>query len=129
MKGRRSFQWFAGLFEGEGSVGAPKGGRALRAAIVMSDLDILKRAQKIMGGKLDGPRKSRGVGQADGSRALLRRDGTPHKPLWGLQWNGWRAEGMMVRLIPYLGVRRVIQAGVALEKWRARPAALRRVGA
>jgi hypothetical protein len=125
MKGRRSFQWFAGLFEGEGSVSAGKGGLTLRAGITMSDLDILQRAQKIIGGRLNGPIKPRGVGQADGSRALLRRNGTPHKPLWALRWSGWRAAMMMERLIPYLGVRRGKQAGSAVERWRARPAAMK----
>lgn len=41
--------WFAGLFEGEGSI-LFRGDNASRISISMTDLDILDRVQKIFGG-------------------------------------------------------------------------------
>jgi hypothetical protein len=50
--------WFAGLFEGEGTIGFT-GANTVRLAIKMTDRDVLERAQRVAGGKVRrSPRKN-----------------------------------------------------------------------
>ena len=51
----KSWDWFIGLFEGEGTIYYCNQGKAAKAKIASTDKDVLEFAQAIAGGKLYGP--------------------------------------------------------------------------
>lgn len=89
-------RWAAGLFEGEGWVNIRKVGRGLPfLALSSTDLDVLKKFHRVMGGYLLGPYQPK-------KRKVHKR--TPKK-----YWSWHSAAGDLrpvKRLISYLGKRR-----------------------
>ena|ERR1035437_3069059 len=96
--------WFAGLFEGEGTVTPHRGKcRAQALAIAMTDEDVLRHAHGIVRvGHIYGP--------------YLRER---CKPIW--QWKVGRSEdtvGLAMTIYPMLGNRRQKQIVRMLESWK-----------
>ena len=94
--------WFAGLFEGEACVATNKGDdRYWRILISMTDLDVLERAQAVMGA---------------GTIQPLRKRQPHHKDAWILAIH---KRGDVIRVLkavqPYLGIRRSAKVDQALE--------------
>jgi hypothetical protein len=86
--------WFAGLFEGDGSFGY--GGvekQRLYLGVQLTDLDVLMRIEKNIGGKVTGP--------------YFKATGHNVKPMysWGLnvQSEVW---SLVDKIYPFLGARR-----------------------
>lgn len=93
------YAWFAGYYEGEGSIvlTRPKvhGGRYLRMSIGSTDEDVLMRIHKRLGGSLSGP------------RTTLTPRGAPGKPIYNWQLTRTNVVRMVAEgILPYLGDRR-----------------------
>lgn len=85
--------WFAGYYEGEGSItlAKRKNGTYLRLSIGSTDLDVLERVQERFGGGI----------------TRQRRENPRHKPFF--RWQLTRTEEVRViaeRILPLLGSRR-----------------------
>lgn len=91
---RENISWFAGLFEGEGSISINRG-RTLRAVlqITMTDEDVVRKAHNIIG-----------VGNVTGPHGPYRPN---EKPTWS-----WRvakfeeSQAVMAAIYQFLGIRR-----------------------
>ena len=100
---REDLSWAAGLFEGEGSIHLGKHHKKWQARLQMqmTDLDVMKRFQAIVGGpEIRGPYQYR----------------AENKPIY--QWATTRQElvqAIIVALWPWLGERRREQAKLALR--------------
>lgn len=92
--------WFAGLFEGEGSVGVYKGHPTLRLALHSRDADVINRIKEILNcGYINGP-----YHREDGCSVLYF--------CIGKLMDIYR----VIKLIyPYLGLRRRGQCDVVLQ--------------
>lgn len=89
--------WIVGLLEGEGSFGVIcQGGRyaSLRLRVVSTDLDVLERAQVLVGGRIN-------------NHARSRRDaGRPRKQAWVLEFGRALSEEIANAIYPFLMERR-----------------------
>lgn len=104
--------WFAGLYEGEGCIGAvTKRGSEhlvyLQMTVGMTDRDVIERVGIVTGvGHVSGPHRPKSA-----------------KPHWKDKWI-WRVgksvdvERVAEAILPMLGARRQLQAGAALTAWR-----------
>lgn len=85
--------WFAGLFEGEGHVGAYGAYHSLRITISSSDVDVLEKARAVFG-----------FGSINENR---RRDAPlHHKRMYRLQIIARQARQVLQTILPLLGKRR-----------------------
>lgn len=95
-KTNKTIEWFAGLFEGEGSIYRNDKSRILTMTIKMIDEDTIKNAQKVIG-----------VGKV----FTRMPDKNPnHRRIW--DWRiSTRNEIIDVanKILPYMGMRRTIQ--------------------
>jgi hypothetical protein len=93
--------WAAGLFEGEGSAvvcfqrlkrgSSERGKPYLQLTLSSTDLDVLQRLQRLVGGRLNGPYQW----------------GDKRKPIWRWQMTGQKEVDRVVCLLfPWLGARR-----------------------
>lgn len=104
-----SFDWFVGLFEGEGCVvQSKKYPQNFVLDISMTDKDVLDRIPPLVGGSIYGPKKQ-------------------YEPHHKLQW-GWREAStkrsvpLLRAMLPLLGDRRaekVRQCLLAYDTWQA----------
>jgi hypothetical protein len=104
-----TFDWAAGLFEGEGNFtlnsvrSKEKTYRYPRLQLVTTDEDVLRRFHDIVGcGFVYGPYKPRGIGR---------------KPQFAWRVNGPHALTLAERLRPYLGERRTKQLDQVLTNY------------
>lgn len=106
--------WLAGWLEGEGSfyyILSTGNSPRIVVQVFSTDLDVLKKAQALMGAK---------------TITLIKP-----RPMTGTQWKsngGYRTEvqgetaaALMRSLLPFMGRRRTQQINDALEKWEERP--------
>jgi hypothetical protein len=101
--------WFAGLFEGEGSIVSTRPGE-IRLQIGSTDGDVVRSVLRIVGGNLKGP-YDKGLG---------------NKPIWN--WMLARREDaapVLVQIRPLLHSRRGQKADEVLESWRTYDSPLR----
>ena len=89
MDEKSSFTWFVGLFEGEGTFHFTKG-RPRGLVISMTDLDVLRRVQEIVGGSI---------------YDLTKRE-EHWKDAWKWRIGGQAAKDLAEKMLPYLGNRR-----------------------
>jgi hypothetical protein len=86
--------WLAGLLEGEGTFGTVRRATGQVAPIVkvkMTDLDVIQRAQGIMGIR----------------RYTIEKVSQPqYKPQYLIRLTGKRAAALMLVLLPHMGERR-----------------------
>ena len=96
-----SFEWAAGLFEGEGCIRTySPNSRTYEVAIKMTDLDILERVQEIFGGTIK----------------QQPQTAPHHKPIW--RWyisNKRGVQQFLLSILPYLGYRRTYKAQNLLD--------------
>lgn len=90
----RTIEWAAGLFEGEGSVSVKntrgeKHYKHFYITLSSTDLDVLSAFHEIVGGRLTGPSEKPGK-----------------KPIWNVTVSGNEAKHAMLKMFPYLGMRR-----------------------
>ena len=81
--------WVAGLLEGEGCFRALKSVRNISVACQMTDLDVLRRLQYVVGGLINGPYQTPG-----------------RRPRSTWQVRGAQARVLMAQLLPQMGLRR-----------------------
>lgn len=99
--------WAAGLFEGEGTVALvrgkpPKQWVNLRMQVWSTDLDVLEKFQRIVGGKIYGPYAPKGLGT---------------KPIWTwLLQSVEECKSVARSFLPWLGSRRTGDVGNALKE-------------
>lgn len=94
--------WIAGLLEGEGYFGTKKGYPCI--TLNMTDEDIVRRAQTVLGGNVSGPYNYR----------------SHEKPIWQLNITKQaQAAGWMMTLYPMMGLRRQARIREILLKWRS----------
>lgn len=107
---REDVIWAAGLFEGEGWVGASvqrtrNGHVQLQLGLLMSDLDVVERWAAVFGW----PHRVRAVAPRP------KPDVHATKPLWAVYIGGHeRAQAALVAMYPWLGERRKAAALKAL---------------
>lgn len=103
--------WMAALFEGEGSIVAPKSRKErqcghsspLRIKFSMCDVDVLEQFKQFAcGGHLRGPHAPSGLGK---------------KPFYSLVIQGGHAFALAKLIWPWLGLRRKEQVRIAIERW------------
>lgn len=94
--------WVAGLLEGEGNFSYPRLQRTILIQCAMTDVDVLKKLCRVVGGNLNGPYKY----------------GSNQKYFWRVTVTGSRAAGWMMTLYPLLGKRRRMQIRKALRIWK-----------
>ena len=105
----RDIAWFAGLYEGEGSVLVESTRLAPRLRIDMTDRDVLERAAVMTGGRIHG------------YESKTRQELHPQwKPAYSLVVNGPAAIGWLMTIYSLLGMRRRAQIRKAVNYWRAR---------
>lgn len=96
--------WAAGLFEGEGCIladeKAPRGRPRVRLYLSSTDLDVVKRFQRILG---------------VGSIRPHSRPEPQYKDLWAWQISGKAVEAPLRALLPWLAERRTARALAALK--------------
>ena len=96
--GEAAWAWAAGLFEGEGSITYPGKqlgpGRRVRLQLKMTDEDVVRRFQQVVGGIVYGPYK------------YLHKDGHIRKAAWMWTSDGVDAAELLRRWWPWLGERR-----------------------
>lgn len=99
--------WAAGVFEGEGCISCSAGKNDIHACVAMTDEDIVRRFQGVVG---------------LGSIGIQKRTDRQHrKPMWRWQVDGDNAETVVRMLLPHLGKRRTARAVELLERrdeWR-----------
>ena len=93
--------WAAGLFEGEGCIGLNRtNGRSYpQLQINLTDADVIRRFQRIVGGTLNGPYSTQG-----------------HKDRWVWAANGLHARRVLATLAPFLGERRTARMAEVLAQ-------------
>ena len=103
--------WLAGILEGEGCFHI-RAGRTARATpcpvidLTMGDKDIVERAAKLMGGRINPKPDQR----------------KPHyTPMWRTTVEGARAAGVMMTIYKFLGMRRAAKVAAVLAEWKAHP--------
>ena len=106
----KNIGWFAGLVEGEGSIGWHGGkqhGESATVTVAMTDPDVLDKARKLTGGALYGPYfpPSRG----------------DNIPIYRLHLLGKRAIGWMLTIYLLMGSRRQAQIQSVVSEWRTKP--------
>ena len=99
-------RWLAGLLEGEGHFGFHN--RKAQVSLQMTDRDVVERAAKIIGQRVNGPYYD--------TRAPRR------KPYWATSCVAGKAAGLMMTLYRDLGERRRESIRAALRAWREVPA-------
>jgi hypothetical protein len=89
------FAWFIGLFEGEGTIVVHRTRRwnYLHMAISMTDEDVVRQAQKVVGGNVNGPSRPPSLG-------------AHCKSVWRWQINGHEAHQLLMKMLPHLHSRR-----------------------
>jgi hypothetical protein len=103
--------WAAGLFEGEGSTVFNRqrsGGKPyVQLTLSMTDLDVLQRLNRLLGGRVNGPYQW----------------GEKRKPIWRWQMTGQgEVDRVVCLLFPWLGARRQWQVrNVYLRAGRGLP--------
>jgi hypothetical protein len=103
-----TFDWFVGLFEGEGYISARKTTPHLFVlGITSTDKDVIERVISIVGGKLYGPYVKQNGRIKDQWTWYLshKKDSIP----------------LLERMVPLLCSRRKARALEALEAWKNRP--------
>jgi hypothetical protein len=111
---KRGIEWAAGLFEGEGSVGAYSRSRSLRASLGMTDEDIVRRFRTVVG-----------IGNVHGPRAMK----TSTRPMYFWQASRFEhVQSMFCWFWQYLGSRRRAQYAAAVRKYMDLPRVRRRRG-
>src|SRR5256885_1789361 len=104
----RDIAWFAGLYEGEGTVAIERRKLIPRLHVEMTDEDIIRRAAAITRGHFYKAR----------SRASSAH---PHwRDVYRLVISHDRAMAWLMMMLPFLGQRRREQAIRALTYWRTR---------
>lgn len=93
--------WAAGLLEGEGSFFTKTNGHSPVMSCAMTDLDILQRVQKILGGTI--------------SNYTLRK--SHWKKSWVWRVSGDTAADGMKTILPYMGERRASKINEVLSHW------------
>lgn len=85
--------WFAGLFDGEGSLVAAhgKGSKSLRLQIVMCNEEIVRRVQTVVG---------------TGNIQYHRPKNTKHSESWHFAVYGMNAVRVLTQILPWLIVKR-----------------------
>ena len=95
--------WFAGLYEGEGTIRWNSG--AVHMVIGSTDHDVLLRVQRTVGGCVNGPYHR-----------------PPRKPVWYWSLNNWREVIPLAEaILPLLGARRRAQVEAVLSHRPAIP--------
>lgn len=103
---RESLAWFAGLFEGEGSILTPQRD-SFRLDTAGSDLDVLEHARDVLDmGNINGPYHQHGMGS---------------KPMYYYRVGGDDAYALLVMIFPWLHNRRKSKAREALQQYADRP--------
>ncbi len=100
------YAWFAGLFEGEGSIIVRKDGKGskVRLHMGMTDYDVLQKVHSVFGGNLTGPY----------TFTQKRKDGNDKLPTyyWGIA-RRQHVLTILTGIYPHLGVRRRSKADEA----------------
>lgn len=100
--------WFAGLFEGEGSISFPRKSPSL--SVAMTDEDVVRRAQAIVG-----------AGNVTGPYLPPKLQGGYHKPVWRWSVGGSKAAAVLLWIYPYLGIRRRERIEEVVGAWMDLP--------
>jgi len=95
-----STAWIAGLYEGEGCI-SQTSSHGFRLTLVSTDLDVLKKLQKFVGGGTINP---------------LKRYQEHHKPAWKWRLGDKKSVyKLLCDMMPWLGERRAYAALNALD--------------
>ena len=90
-----TWAWFAGLYEGQGSVVYHRSARSrVRLQIKSSDEDVIRLAQSRIGGRVFGPYN------------YQYRDGIARKAFWLWVSDGLDPSDLATQMWPWLGARR-----------------------
>jgi hypothetical protein len=76
----------------------------------MTDKDIMERVCSIMGSRLLGPYYSK----------QLRLDGKPKKETWYTQCSNKAAIDILIKIFPFMGIRRKEQMLPLIAKWETK---------
>lgn len=113
----KDLYWLAGLLEGEGCFDMT-GGRYPRVVVMMCDLDVVERANKLL----------RPVVLLK-ERLPARIQRQPDRlPIYRISLSGGRAAGWMMTLYPFMGQRRQKRIREVLSVWRSAPSLRRPYG-
>ena len=103
----KDFMWLVGLLEGEGSFWWNKKNRLPAMKLETTDLDVMEWASVLLQGNLNGPHQSK----------TPKKDGSPRKRSWRVDFSGNAAAYRMNILLPYMGDRRQEQIADCLLRW------------
>ena len=104
LRSMSDIAWVAGLIEGEGSFtwrSSPT------ISIQMSDLDIVLRAARLLGGNVRGPYQPKGKAS--------------YKRTWAFAVSGSNAASWMMTIYSFMGERRRAKIEEVLAIWKSKP--------